>query len=276
MKKLFNYFFPVIVLSLIISMMPMQSAQVAHANKVAKSNTLYEEVYENLSNYKTNFEVQYTGDTKTLNAQLNKIIKDVEIKDRYLFENISNWKISMSSRGNSAKITFQINYLITKAQEDVVNVHVAKVLPTLVKPTDKGFDKVKAVHDYVVKTVQYSEKTVGSQYSTHTLLTEKKAVCQAYALLMFKMLNELGVEVQYVKGAAGNATHAWNLVKVDGEWYHIDATWNDPIGNKADQVGYKYFLLSDSQIEKTHTWTKDLYPQAKSTKYSHLHVAKTK
>lgn len=269
MKKLLNYILPIIAFSLLMSILPV-SAQTAFANSVATADTLYDEVYENLTNYKTSFDIQFTGDTKTLNTHLNQIIKDVEANDRYLFENISNWKISMSSKGTSATIKFQIQYLTTKQQEDFVNAHVAKVMPTLFTATAKDADKVKAIHDYIVKTVQYSEKTVGSQYSTYTLLTENKGVCQAYALLMDKMLKQAGIETMYVKGTAGNDRHAWNLVKLDGGWFHVDATWNDPIGNKAGEVSYQYFLVADSQMAKTHTWAKEQYPVAAKS----LQVAK--
>ena len=87
------------------------------------------------------------------------------------------------------------------------------------------------------------------------------------------MLRELNVEVQFVKGFAGNERHAWNLVKVDNQWYHVDATWDDPVGNKADEVSYKFFMVTDSQLSKTHSWTKGDYPVAKSDKYKSLQVA---
>ena len=53
------------------------------------------------------------------------------------------------------------------------------------------------------------------------------------------------MEVRYVTGWAGEA-HAWNIVKVDGQWYHLDTTWNDPVfsasaGDMSDYVSYKYF-----------------------------------
>lgn len=273
MRKLLNYILPVIVFSLLMSVMPI-TTETTFANKVATADTLYDEVYENLSNYKTSFEVQFTGDTKTLNARLNQMIKDVEAKDRYLYENISNWKISMSSKSTSATIKFQMQYMMTKQQEDFVNEQITSVLPTLYTEAATEFDQVKAIHDYVVKTMRYSDQTVGSQYSTHTLLTENKGVCQAYALLMDKMLEQAGFETMYMKGTAGNDTHAWNLVNIEGEWFHVDATWNDPVGNEEGETSHKYFLLTDSQIAKTHTWAKDAYPTATSAKYVSLKVAK--
>ncbi|MEG0451201.1 MAG: hypothetical protein RR595_15200, partial [Lysinibacillus sp.] len=59
----------------------------------------------------------------------------------------------------------------------------------------------------------------------------------------------------------------------DGNWYHVDPTWNDPIGNKNDEVRYKYFMLTDKQISKTHFWEKEEYPAAKSEKYKDYKVA---
>lgn len=270
MKKVWNYILPVVILSLIFHVTPAM----ANNNQVATANTLYEDVYKNLADYKTSFEIQFTGDTKTLNAQLNQIIKDVETKNRYLFENISNWKINMSSKSTSSTIKFQIDYLMTKPHEDYVNEQVAGVLPTLYPAAATDFDKVKAIHDYVVKVGQYSGQTVGSEHSTYTFLTEKKGVCQAYALLMHKMLEQAGFETMYVKGSAGNDRHAWNLVNIGNEWFHVDATWDDPVGNKESDVSYKYFLLTDSQIAKTHTWIKEQYPKAVSTKYVHVQAKK--
>lgn len=265
MRKLLNSFILLLVLTIMANVTPASAAT---------ADTLYDEVYANLIEYKPNFEIQFSGDTKSLNAQLNKVIQDVEIKDRYLYENISNWKISMTAKSTSATIKFQMQYMMTKQEEDFVNAQVAKLLPTLFTANAKDFDKVKAIHDYVVKKGQYSDKTKGSQYSTYTFLTENKGVCQAYALLMHKMLQQAGLDVRYVKGSAGNESHAWNLVKIDNEWFHVDATWNDPIGNKVDQVTYKYFLLTDSQIAKTHTWASAEYPVAKSTKYAKLQAKK--
>ncbi|MER1987589.1 MAG: hypothetical protein ABS948_17065 [Solibacillus sp.] len=89
-----------------------------------------------------------------------------------------------------------------------------------------------------------------------------------------KMLEQAGFETRYMKGTAGNDTHAWNLVNVDGEWFHVDATWNDPVGNEDGQVNHKYFRLTDSQMAKTHTWAKEAYPTATSTKYVSLQLAK--
>ena len=67
------------------------------------------------------------------------------------------------------------------------------------------------------------------------VLKEHKGVCQGYALLALKMLRELGIETLYVVGEVNTGPHAWNLVKVDGEWYHLDTTWNDPVPDRGNE-----------------------------------------
>ena len=58
-----------------------------------------------------------------------------------------------------------------------------------------------------------------------------------------------GIPCEYVSGYATGG-HAWNLVEIDGEWYHVDTTWDDPIPNREGYVRYDYFLKSDSYMRQ--------------------------
>lgn len=106
------------------------------------------------------------------------------------------------------------------------------------------FQKVMTVHDYMVLNYKYD--TTYSNYNTSMMVT-KTGVCQAYALIFKLIMDELGIECTYVSSDEMN--HAWNLVKVDGEWYHIDVTWDDPISDRFGVVSHIYALLSSEQIE---------------------------
>ncbi|CAM5190051.1 hypothetical protein LSPH26S_02229 [Lysinibacillus sphaericus] len=72
--------------------------------------------------------------------------------------------------------------------------------------------------------------------------------------MLYRMLDMLGFEVQYVPGKVGEQLHAWVLVKLDNEWYHIDVTWDDPLPDRKGEVRYNYFLVSDKQLAQDHTW----------------------
>lgn len=270
MQKLFTSF---LIAVLLFSVLPMQVAQPASATSISTEKTLTNDVFHELSNFNTDFTLAYEGDFSKIKTVVQIAFNHIQKNEQYMYENISKWQLAMKYKGTSGTLTFKIMYLTDKQKEAYVAAEVKKILPKIIKKDATQIDKIKAVHDYIVLNSSYSSKTKNSQYSTYTLLTEKKAVCQAYALLMLKMLEELKIEAKYVKGYSNNERHAWILAKVDKEWFHIDPTWDDPVGNKADEVRYKFFMLTDKQIAATHSWNKADYPVAKSEKYKSFHIA---
>lgn len=270
MQKLFTSF---LIVVLLFSVLPTTGSAPTSANSVSTEKTLTNDILKQLSNFNTDFTLTYEGDFSKIKTVVQNALNHIQKNEQYVYENISKWQLAMTYKGTSGTLTFKIIYLTDKKKEDHVTAEVKKILPKIIKKNATQIDKIKAVHDYIVLNSSYSSKTKNSQYITYTLLTEKKGVCQAYALLMLKMFEELKIEAKYVKGYSNNERHAWILAKVDKEWYHIDPTWNDPIGNKADEVRYKYFMLTDKQIATTHSWVKAEYPVAKSEKYKSFHIA---
>lgn len=118
-------------------------------------------------------------------------------------------------------------------------------------------NKVILVYDYIIKHTTYSNSS-SEAHSSYGLLKNGKAVCDGYAetFMLFMVMN--GLEAETVTGQADGGPHAWNQVKVDGKWYNLDLTWDDPIDTATgsdfgNHVFYKYFMLSDDAISKTHT-----------------------
>ena len=74
-----------------------------------------------------------------------------------------------------------------------------------------------------------------------------------------------GIECEIVTGSGRGESHAWNLVKMEDGWYHVDVTWDDPIPDVEGKVSYLYFLKNDAYMAKDHVWnheiscTKDTY-----------------
>lgn len=103
-------------------------------------------------------------------------------------------------------------------------------------------------------------------YSPELLFSEKTGVCQAYMLGYKAVLDRLGITSTAVPSAALN--HIWNLVYLDGSWYHVDVTWNDPTPNVALGAFHDNFLRSDAGIIETkHTSWDAISYSATSTKY---------
>lgn len=227
-------------------------------------------IYENMKNYKTNFDISYTGDSSNLKAEIRAIFTEFEQLDDYLSGTLSAWNFKYGGYENNVKIQIQIEYLTNTEQELFVDEQVVKIATELSKPGMSDVEKVRAVNEYIVLNTEYSFDTIASPHAAYAILTEGKGVCQAYALLAYRLLDEMGMGVQYVVGYVGDIGHAWNLVKVDGEWYQLDTTWNDPVPNRDGVVGYNYFLVSDRVLEKDHEWINSDYVTATSEKYSFL------
>ncbi len=120
-------------------------------------------------------------------------------------------------------------------------------------------DAIVAAHDYLVLNTAYDmgayySTEVTSSHSAEGTLLYGQAVCSGYASTFRLLMMLADIPCKYVY----NDTHAWNLVQLDGEWYHIDVTWDDPTPDRPGVVVYKHFMMTDEEIRKLdshHTWT---------------------
>lgn len=127
--------------------------------------------------------------------------------------------------------------------------------------TGSNYNKAKALHDWLIEYMYYDSSS-GQKATVYGALIEKKGVCESYARTYKYVLDELGIENILVTGTATNSNgitedHMWNYVKLDGKWYAVDATWDDPIvlggGTASDEVKHRYFLKGSQDFYKNHT-----------------------
>ncbi len=113
--------------------------------------------------------------------------------------------------------------------------------------------KVKTVHDVLVRNTVYDDVNYRNgtlpkvSYTAYGALVRKTAVCQGYSLAFEMLMEEIGIPCVTV--VSDELKHAWNMVQMDGEWYHVDVTRDDPIPDMKDYVTYEYFLLSDAKMQ---------------------------
>lgn len=135
------------------------------------------------------------------------------------------------------------------------------------------FEKEVALHDYLVKNCKYSEDVnqpaASDIYRAYGALVNQDAVCNGYAEALQVLFTCAGIESQFVLGTADGIEHAWNLVKLEDAWYHLDSTWNDPVPDRGEVVLHSYFNVSDETLSKTHVWEKEAYPEAVSMIYNY-------
>lgn len=240
------------------------------SNKAKTMSELQEEIHNHIQNRETTFEIVYKGSYKDLTQEtINTTIK-AALNDSYLRNSLSSWAYETEAILFNTKIAFNISYRTSKEEELIVEQETTKIILDIIKPNMTEFEKVKAINDYIVLTAEYSDNTVASPYSPVSILTEGKGVCLAYSLLAQKLLNKAEIESYIVEGET-TEPHAWNLVNIDGEYYHLDTTWNDPLEDRKGLVQYEYFLVPDNILSEDHTWIRENYKPATSNSYSWMH-----
>ena len=137
----------------------------------------------------------------------------------------------------------------------------AEILETLKLEGMDQRNAVEAIHDYIADNTRYKITTNG--YTAYGVLLEGAGVCDGYAYAFWLLCNLAGINCIRVSGDAtdenGNSeAHAWNKVQIDGLWYNVDVTWDDPVfyynGVLTDTIRTEYFLISDEVISADHTW----------------------
>ena len=125
-----------------------------------------------------------------------------------------------------------------------------------------------SLHDQLARSCRYTEDISNPVHNTaYGALVGNQAACEGYSKAMLMLLEMRGIDAYIVTGNATNAAgagggHAWNKAKIDGSWYHLDATWDAPVVEQSDDryVSHAYFNLSDAEISATHELTDTLNP----------------
>ena len=146
-----------------------------------------------------------------------------------------------------------------------------RVVDTLITSGMSDYDVVKTLHDYLVTHCDYDYRVdIGNMpfisHQAEGALLNGTAVCSGYAKAYEILLDAAGIPCETITGYAGGY-HAWNLVQVDGEWYHVDATWDDPTNKGGDYIRYTYFLKSDKVMASRRHRNWEAVHACTSTKY---------
>ena len=135
-----------------------------------------------------------------------------------------------------------------------------KIVECIISSSMNDFQKALEIHDWLIFNVDYDHSY--SNYSAKNAFVDRRCVCQGYAEAFELLAEAAGLDATFVSGVATNSdgqteSHAWNQVKINGAWYNVDATWDDPTHTGKDfndHSGnrYDYFLVSKTQLEKDH------------------------
>lgn len=166
-----------------------------------------------------------------------------------------------------------------------VNTRAVQIVSAVTSSGMTEEQKVRALHDYLVKTVFYDYDGLVNGTYLREIFTPKGAlvnhlaVCQGYAEGFKLLCDKAGITCEVIYGSAysetmGQQSHAWNVVKLGDQWYQLDVTFDDPIiWNMSESqykaganITYAYYLVPDEIIYADHT-PESINVQCTSYKY---------
>lgn len=157
-------------------------------------------------------------------------------------------------------LDFSPNYTMEEEERRIVQQQIDEVVDQWlggISINDTDYDKVKYIYEMLSTNTEYAKGAENSQNIISVFLN-RRTVCQGYACAVQYLMRQLGMECVIVSGTALGDSHAWNLLKMDGDYYYMDVTWGKGKYTGEDGaehffVDYKYMAMTTVEMQLNHT-----------------------
>lgn len=172
------------------------------------------------------------------------------------------WLANAYSYGyNDTQTTIQLYSVVSQSQCNTMIQQMNAKVSALVKAMPSGLselDREVYLFDYLVKTCTYdtaaaADSTQWKAFTSYGALVEGHVVCEGYSRAMQLLSSYAGLQCMLLTGQSDGVNHMWNLMKIGGNWYHLDITWCDN-----NPTIYNLFNITDAVITQTHS----IFPSA--------------
>lgn len=178
-------------------------------------------------------------------------------------------------------IEIQISYLCSKEESIIMKSELEDVVQDIIDNNISDlmtdYEKEKVIYDYILNNVIYfkyddKENIPDIQHSSYGALIQGSAVCDGFSKAFKMIMDEINVATILINGETTDL-HAWNIIFLDGDAYHIDVTSGKQEVNENEYIiNYVYFNLTDQEIEETHEiLNKESLPVCDSIKYNYYY-----
>ena len=230
---------------------------------------LYELIYKGVNQHLAEIDV---FELKCNTTDLEKAFFAMDYDNPQLF-----WLDSGYTYSHIANTIYYINPRYTRTAKEAAAIQpkleeaADKIVAEILKK-DSLFERVNYIHDVIVNRTDYV-LTGGAHISdADGVLLNGRALCEGYSKAFAYLCQSVGIETFCVIGRSNNESHMWNIVKLDGEWYHMDVTFDDPVSD-VPTCSYTFFGLTQDAIEETHSIIEIVpLPKATATKYNYYNA----
>lgn len=236
MKKFIFYVYIFLIIGFIFSIQTNAISQ--NTIKFPTINS-EEDLYKALSNSALNFDsdIKIFSSLNLEYIDINKIQTEIKKQNQELSGNLR----SITWNPTENPITVNFKYIMSKSEYEECQKISKKISEQLQDLND--YEKVKATHDYLVKTFEYDILYFGPYNGFNKGVTS----CTGYAMAFQMIMNDCKIPCLYQT----NELHAWNIVQIDNNWYNIDVTWDDK-GKDNGNITYEYFLKGNEKFAVEH------------------------
>lgn len=220
----------------------------AYSSLSAKEKKNYEAIMNAVSNFKS----QVTFESPLTFDEYFKVFALVYFQEPQLF-----WMRGTYETFDGTRQTVILDYYCSEEEAKTKQAEIDAKVAEIKKQIPAGastYDKLKVFHDYVVLHDSFTKDGTYPQ-TIYGGLVEGSVQCEGYAKTIGYLCDKFQIENMLKTGLnVKQLSHAWNIVKVDGDWYNFDTTFDDPVGNfPTDYIRYNYFLVTDAEIyNKSH------------------------
>lgn len=176
---------------------------------------------------------------------------------------------------NLGEIKFEIKKLYSQEEINILNHKIDEIYNSIIKENMTEKEKIKMIHDYIINNTVYDKNKAddisnpnSSPYKSNMaigVLINGYGICGGYTDSMALFLNKMNIKNYKIS----SETHIWNYVNIDGNWFHLDLTWDDPVVNTGQNFLLDTFFLitTDELLEKDttqHIFDKNNYLETKN------------
>ncbi len=217
-----------------------------------KGKQAYNNILENAESMAESIEVPYLSQN-----ELNTVFEAVLYDNPQLF--FLGRSCSITVKG--LKSYFVPDFLLDAAQYAEMKAKVEAAADKIIRGIPKGADDFTAelaINDAVVEKCSYSGSGDEIENTVYGSLIDGKATCEGYAKAVKLLADKAGIDCYVIAGMSKSnsetyQSHMWNVIRIGGDWYNLDATWNDPVNEKGvNEPRRTYFNLTDEEIGITH------------------------
>lgn len=206
---------------------------------------IYRRLYDCIENYETTFDLPFTGISY---QHIYRILMCINYDNPLLFQTPLSFTKWSGNKNDIRSIT--LSYDFTKEETEYYAKKVKQKAKEILKEADGAetlSEYLLSIHNSILKEATYDNSfSDPGVYEAFGVLVDGTGVCESYSRAFQYLCQCIGVDNILVVGLSTDEPHMWNMIMLDGDWYHSDLTWDDEDNGF---IIYDFFCFNDMNLK---------------------------